>query len=283
MSTPRRTTAWLLAAPGGLWLLVFFVAPIAVMFGYSFMPRGIYGGVEPGFTFEHYRRFLEPLYLAVVGRTVGLAFATTALCLLLGFPMAWTIARAGRWRRVLLVLVVVPLWTSFLVRTYALMFLLRDAGVVNTLLLRLGLIHEPLALLYTPGAVLLGLVCGHLPLMVLPVYASLEKLDPALLEAAEVLGARPFSRFRRIILPLALPGIAAGCLLVFIPALGAYLVPDLLGGARQMMLGNLVQNQFSAARNWPFGAAASFAVMAVVIAGQLLWLRRRGRDPRGLA
>jgi spermidine/putrescine transport system permease protein len=236
--------------------------------------------VRPGFTVEHYRRFLEPLYLAVLGRTAGLALVTTTLCLLLGVPMAWTIARATRWRRVLLFLVVVPLWTSFLVRTYALMFLLRDAGLVNALLLELGLIRQPLTLLYTPGAVLLGLVSGYLPLMVLPVYASLEKLDPALLEAAEVLGARPFSRFRRVVLPLAMPGIAAGCLLVFIPALGAFLVPDLLGGARQIMLGNLVQNQFAAARNWPFGAAASFVVMAVVLAGQVAWLGRAGRAER---
>jgi len=279
----RRPVAWLLAAPGVIWLLVFFAVPILLMFGYSFMPRGIYGGVQPGFTLEHYRRFAEPLYLAVLGRTVWLALVTTALCLLLGIPMAWTIARARRWRRVLLFLVVVPLWTSFLVRTYALMFLLRDTGIINALLLQLGLVQQPLSLLYTPGAVLLGLVSGHLPLMVLPVYASLEKLDPTLLEAAEVLGARPWSRFRRVVLPLALPGIIAGCLLVFIPALGAFLVPDLLGGARQIMLGNLVQNQFAAARNWPFGAAASFVVMGAVLAGQLLWLSRRGRDPRGLA
>ncbi len=265
-----------LAGPGVAWLLVFFAAPIAIMFGYSFMPRGIYGGVEPGVTLEHYARFLDPLYLRVVWRTVALALLTTALCLALGYPMAWLIARAGRWRHLLLVLVVVPLWTSFLVRTYALMFLLRDAGPVNAILLGLGVVTEPVPLLYSPFAVLLGLVAGHLPLMVLPLYASLEKLDPALLEAAEVLGARPASRLARVIWPLSLPGVAAGCLLVFIPALGAFLTPDLLGGARQAMLGNLVQNQFAAARNWPFGAAISFIVMAAVLAAQALWVRRRG-------
>ena len=272
------TQVALLIGPGGLWLVVFFVLPLAVMFAYSLMPRGLYGGVIPGFTFEHYRRFLDPLYLGVLGRTLTLSLLCTALCLVLGYPLAWVIARSGRWKHLLLFLVVLPLWTSFLVRTYALIFLLRDGGLVNHLLQAIGLTDHPLTLLYTPGAVLLGLVYGHLPLMVLPVYASLERLDPALLEAAEVLGARPFSRLRRVILPLSLPGVAAGAMLVFIPSLGAFLTPDLLGGAKQVMIGNLVQNQFGPARNWPFGAAASFVVMAVVLAAVLVYLRRRDRE-----
>ena len=165
-----------------------------------------------------------------------------------------------------------------LVRTFAMIFLLRDTGLINSLLLRLGLIAEPLTLLYTPFAVLLGLVYGFLPFMVLPIYASLEKLDPALLEAAEVLGARPGSRFFRVTLPLSLPGMIAGCLLVFVPALGSFITSDLLGGAKQVMIGNLVQNQFTSARNWPFGSAVSFVLMALVLVAVMVSLRLR--DPR---
>jgi len=275
---PQLAAASLLG-PGTLWLLLFFFVPIAVVFAYSFMTRGVYGGVTGGFTLEHYRRFLDPLYLGVFRRTVTLAVSCTVLCLAVGYPMAYTIARAGRWKSLLLFLVVVPLWTSFLVRTYALIFLLRDTGFVNAVLLALGVVREPLVLLYTPGAVLAGLVYGYLPLMVLPIYVSLEKLDPTLLEAAEVLGARPLARFWRITLPLSAPGVVAGAMLVFIPALGAFLTPDLLGGAKQMMIGTLVQNQFGAARNWPFGSAASFILMAVVLVAVLAYLRLRDRAP----
>jgi spermidine/putrescine transport system permease protein len=156
------------------------------------------------------------------------------------------------------------------------MFLRRDTGLINTWLLELGLIGEPLTMLYTPGAVMAGLVYGYLPFMVLPIYASLEKLDLSLLEAAEVLGARPAARFRQITLPLSMPGVVAGCLLVFIPALGAFLTPDLLGGAKHVMIGNLVQNQFSSARNWPFGSAAAFVLMTVVLVSVFGYLRARG-------
>src|SRR6185436_11307401 len=187
----------------------------------------------------------------------------TAACLLLGYPVAWIIARSRRHRGLLLLLIVLPFWTSFLVRTFAMIFLLRDSGLVNSLLLAAGLIRAPLPLLYTPFAVLLGLVYGFLPFMNLPIYASLEKLDPTLLEAAETLGAPPLAGFRRITLPLSLPGVVAGCFLVFIPAMGSFLTSDLLGGAKELMVGNLIQNQFAAARNWPFGSAASFVVTAL--------------------
>jgi spermidine/putrescine transport system permease protein len=199
------------------------------------------------------------------------------VCLLLGYPVAYLVARAGRWRAVLLFLVVLPFWTSFLVRTFAMIFLLRDSGLVNTVLLGLGLIEAPLTLLYTPFAVLLGLVYGFLPFMILPIYASLEKLDPTLLEAAETLGATPMARFWRITLPLSLPGVVAGCFLVFIPAMGSFLTSDLLGGAKELMIGNLIQNQFAAARNWPFGSAASFVVTALVLVSVAAYLRVRDR------
>jgi spermidine/putrescine transport system permease protein len=276
----RRPTAgsWALLTPGLLWLALFFAAPLAVLLGYSVMHRGTYGGVAPGFTVEHYQRFLDPLYLAVAWRTLWISLAATGLSLLLGYPVAYVIARSGRWRNALLFLVILPFWTSFLVRTYAIIVLLREGGVVNATLMGVGLTTAPLDLLYTPGAVLAGLVYGYLPFMILPIYASLERLDLDLLDAAEALGARAFSRFRRVTLPLSLPGVAAGSLLVFIPALGAFLTPDLLGGAKTMMLGNLVQNQFGPARNWPFGAAISFALMGVVFVGLLAWLRVRDAE-----
>ena len=269
---------WALALPGLGWLVLFFVVPLGLIVAFSLMPRGPYGGVEPGFTLEAYRQFFIPVYLRTLGRTAVLALVCTALCLLLGFPVAWAIARSGRWKTPLLVLVVLPLWTSFLVRTFAVIFLLRDTGLVNQWLLSAGIIRQPLALLYTPGAVLAGLVYGLLPFMVLPIYASLEKLDLALLEAAEALGARGASRFRRVVIPLAMPGIVAGALLVFVPALGSFLTPDLLGGAKQLMIGNLIQNQFASARNWPFGSAASLVMLTVVLAGVVAWLRFRERS-----
>ncbi len=276
--------AWALLAPGGFWLFLFFLVPILVMLVYSFMPRGIYGGVEPGFTFEHYARFFDPLYLEVLQRTFLWSIGCTLICLSLGSPVAYAIVRAGRWRNLLLFLVILPFWTSFLVRTFAMIFLMRDTGLINNWLLELRLIDQPLTILYTPLAVMVGLVYGFLPFMILPIYASLEKLDPSLLEAAEVLGARPGARFRQVTLPLSMPGVVAGCLLVFIPALGSFLTSDLLGGAKQMMIGNLVQNQFSSARNWPFGSAASFIVMALVLAAVMIYLRVKdqsgGREGR---
>jgi spermidine/putrescine transport system permease protein len=283
----RRLLRWLasrpgaagaaLLAPGGLWLLAFFAAPIGVMLGYSLMRRGVYGGVEAAFTLEQYRRLFDPLYLGILWRTVLWSLACTALCLVLGYPVAYLIARARRWRQVLLFLVVLPFWTSFLVRTFAMIFLLRDTGFVNSALLGLGLVDRPITLLYTPFAVVLGLVYGFLPLTILPIYASLEKLDDALLEAAEVLGARPAARFTRVVLPLSLPGVVAGSLLTFIPALGSFVTSDLLGGAKQVMIGNLIQNQFTVSRNWPFGAALSFVLMALVLVPVLGYLRRRDR------
>ena len=275
---PRpQARAWLLLAPGTFWLVAFFLVPILIMLAYSLMPRGIYGGVEPGFTLEHYTRFFDPLYLDILHRTFVWSVACTVICLLLGYPVAYVIARSGRWKNLLLFLVVLPFWTSFLVRTFAMIFLLRDTGLVNTWLVRLGV--DPITMLYTPFAVVLGLVYGFLPFMILPIYASLEKLDLSLLEAAEVLGARPAARFRQVTLPLSMPGVVAGCLLVFIPALGSFLTSDLLGGAKQLMIGNLVQNQFSAARNWPFGSAASFIVMALVLAAVMLYLKVKDRGP----
>ena len=262
--------------PSWIWLGVLFVAPFTIVLAYGFLSRGPYGGVEQPPTLENFQRLFDPLYLRILLRSFVTAALATALCLVIAFPAALFIARSTRWRNLYLQLIMLPFWTSFLVRTYAWIFLLRETGLINTTLQAIGLIHAPLPLLYNDGAVLLGLVYGYVPFMVLPIYATLERLDPSLAEAAADLGARPLTTVFRVIVPLAKPGIIAGSVLVFVPCLGAYLTPDLLGGGRTVLIGNLVQNQFTTARDWPFGSAVSIALMIVVTL--LLWafLRREG-------
>lgn len=259
--------------PAATWLLLWFGVPIAIMATYAFRPRHLLGGVYPGWTTVHVARLLDPLYLGILGESVVIAAVATVITLLLSYPIALLIARATRWRSLLLLLVVLPFWTSFLVRTYATVFLLRDTGPLNQLLMALGLATEPIQLLYTTGAVLFGLVTCSIPFAVLPIYASLEKLDPVLLEAAEALGATEWRRFVRVTWPLTVPGVVAGALLVFIPTLGSFLTSDLLGGAKVVLIGNLIQNQFTSGRNWPFGSALAFLLMAVVLVGMLVRLR----------
>jgi len=258
-------------------MALLFFAPLLIVFAYSLLTRGTYGGVVQPWTIENYRRVFDPLYAEILWRSVWIALVSTAFCLLLGFPLALYIARSGRRKTLLLNLVMLPFWTSFLIRTYAWMFLLRDTGLINSLLESLHLIREPLPLLFNPGAVVLGLVYGYLPFMVLPLYATLEKLDPALLDAAADLGASPWIALWRVVVPLSKPGILAGSLLVFIPCLGAYLTPDLMGGGKTVMIGNLVQNQFTTARDWPFGAAVSLLLMILVLIVTLA-LRRSGEE-----
>ena len=270
----NRLRAWCLA-PSAAVLVVLFLAPLTILLAYTMLTRGAYGGTALPWTVENWVRLADPLYLGILGRSVGVAVVSTGICLVLGFPLALFIARAGRRKHWYLYLVILPFWTSFLVRTYAWMFLLRDTGLINSALLALGVIEEPLPLLYNYGAVVLGLVYGYLPFMVLPVYATLERLDPALLEAASDLGARPWQALRRVIVPLAMPGIRAGSILVFIPCLGAYLTPDLLGGGKTILVGTLIQNQFTNARDWPFGAALSLGVMAVVMVLLMGLIRRQ--------
>jgi spermidine/putrescine transport system permease protein len=270
-----KLRSWFLI-PAWVWLAALFAAPLVVILSYSLLTRGAYGGIELPWTWESYTRLFDPLYLGILLRSALIALAATALCLVLAFPAALFISLAKRHKYLYLQLVMLPFWSSFLVRTYAWLFLLRDTGLVNTALQATGIIREPLPLLYNTGAVLLGLVYAYLPFMVLPIYATLERLDPALLEAAADLGARPWSVLARVIVPLTRPGIAAGCILVFIPSLGAYLTPDLLGGGRVVMAGNLVQNQFTSARDWPFGSAVSILLMALVTVAVWRYLRREG-------
>ncbi len=263
-----------LLLPTRIWLGVLFILPLLIVAAYSFLTRGDYGGVEHPWTIDNYTRILDPLYGEILLRSILMAAAATAFCLVLGFPFALFISGSGPRKNLYLQLVTLPFWTSFLVRIYAWLFLLRDTGLINTVLLKLGLIAQPLPLLYNNGAVLLGLVYGYLPYMVLPIYAAIEKLDPALLEAAADLGAPPARAIWRVTVPLAIPGMLAGAVLVFIPTLGAYLTPDLLGGGKTVMAGNLIQNQFTTARDWPFGSAVSLALMAVSMLLLLPILRR---------
>jgi spermidine/putrescine transport system permease protein len=260
----NRLRAWFLA-PSWAVMLALFLAPLAIILAYSLLTRGTYGGISLPWTAESYRRLVDPIYLAILWRSFWIAGVSTVFCLVLGFPLALFISRSGKRKDLYLSLVMLPFWTSFLVRTYAWMFLLRDTGLINTLLEKLGLIHGPMPLLYNDGAVILGLVYGYLPFMVLPLYATLERLDRNLLEASADLGARPWATLMHVMVQLCASGIRAGAILVFIPCLGAYLTPDLLGGGKSVMIGNLIQNQFTTARDWPFGSAVSLALMAVVM------------------
>jgi spermidine/putrescine transport system permease protein len=252
-------------APAGLVMVAIFFLPLLIVVAYSFLTRGAYGGVQLPFSLDSYARLFDPLYLAIAWRSFWIAAVSTLLCLFFGFPLALYIALYSRHKYLLLNLVMLPFWTSFLIRTYAWMFLLRDTGIINTGLQAMHLIDQPLPLLFNTGAVILGLVYGYLPFMVLPLYATIEKLDTSLLDAAADLGANPLIAIARIVVPLSRSGMVAGCLLVFIPCLGAYLTPDLMGGGKTVMIGNLVQNQFTASRDWPFGAALSLVLMIVVL------------------
>lgn len=267
----------LVLGPGAFWLLVFFLIPLGVVLAYSFASRGAYGQVIWRLTLENYTRFFDWLYIRVFLVSVWIALLTTVICLVIGYPFAFVMARVPRrWRNALLVLVMVPFWTNFLVRTYAIMLLLRNEGLINSALRWLGIIEQPVTMLFTTFAVVLGLVYGYLPFMILPLYASIEKFDFTLVEAAQDLGANTWQVFTRVMLPLTMPGVVAGSILVFIPSVGAFVTPDLLGGGKVVMIGNLIQQQFLTVRHWPFGSAVSFVLMAVVLISTMAYFRVGG-------
>ncbi len=267
-----------LIAPALLWLVLFFAVPLVIVFVYSFLTRGTYGQVIWDFNLGNYVRVFDSLYVRIFLRSLRVAALTTMLCLAVGYPLGYFIARRRPRRRgILLLLLVVPFWTNFLVRTYAWRVILSNEGPINSLLMGLGLTNRPVPMLFTEFAVLVGLVYSYLPEMVLPIYAAVERLDFNLVQAAHDLYANDFQAFRRVVLPLTMPGILAGSILVFIPCLGAFVTPDILGGARTVMLGNLIQQQFLTARDWPFGSAVSFVLMAVMLVGTLIYFRQGGR------
>jgi spermidine/putrescine transport system permease protein len=275
----ERRRGFLLAVPTLIWLALFFIAPLLIVLVVSVLTRGSRGAIILPLTLEHYERILGPVFRPVFIDTLWISLLTTVICLLLGYPLAFFIStrRSKRMQNIALFLVILPFWTNFLVRTYAWRVLLGTEGTVNVTLLNLGLISEPLALLNTNIAVLIGLVYGFLPFMVLPIYSSVERFDFRLVEAAHDLGANDIRAFLRVVFPLTLPGVVAGCILVFIPAIGSFITPDLLGGTAGIMIGNLIQGQFRGSGNWPLGSAASVVMMGIVLLGLVvyMWMGRR--------
>ena len=271
-----RVWGWLLLAPLLLWLVAFVVVPMGILVVYSFASRDDLGRMVFDFTLNNYARVIDPIYLRIFGRSIGYAALTTGICLVVGYPAAWFIARQPEaMRQRLLLLVMVPFWTSFLIRTYAWIAILKGEGLLNGMLHYTRIITAPLDLLYTPTAVMIGLVYAYLPFMMLPIYASAEKLDGTLVEAAHDLGAGPLRVFTSVIFPLTWPGIAAGIMLVFVPAIGMFAVTDLMGGARVPLIGNVIQSQFTRARNWPFGAALGVVFTLMFVVSYIAVLRRR--------
>lgn len=275
----ERLTLGVLLSPSLFWLIVFFMVPLLVILIYGFLDRGTYGGIEWVFQLDNYIRFADQLYLRIFLRSFVIALSTTMICLLMGYPMAyWMASRSPKVRNTLLLLLMLPFWTNFVIRTYAWRFIIAREGILNDFLMATGLISEPLVLLFTDKAVILGLVYGWVVGMVLPCYASLVGLDRSLLEAARDLYANSFRTFLRVTLPLTLPGIVSGSILVFVPSFGAFVTPDLLGGGKADMIGNLIQQQFGSATDWPFGSAISTILMVVMLAGTLLYFRSLRSD-----
>jgi len=269
---------WLLLSPLLLWLLLFVIAPAAILLVYSFCRRDALGQVVYDFNLENYKRVFDPIYLRILWRSLFFAGLSTLFCLVIGYPVAYFIGKAAEnMRNLLLVLVMIPFWTSFLIRTYAWITILKSEGLLNSLMLSTGLVSLPIEIMYTPAAVIIGLVYAYLPFMILPIYGSVEKLDNALVEAAMDLGAGPLRAFSTVILPLTWPGMVAGALLVFVPALGMFAITDLMGGARVPMVGNVIQNQFLQARDWPFGSALGVTLMTLFIL--VFWLCSRKLKP----
>jgi len=279
----RRSRGPLIVVPAAVFLILFFTLPLLIVVAISFVERGRAGGVKLPlvFTFEYYQRLVDPLYLGIFWSSVRIGLVVTLACVLVGYPVALFISRvAPRRRNAMLLLVMIPFWTNFLVRTYALKLLLSAEGVVNNLLLGAGLVQAPLDLLFNNFAVVLGLVYGYFPFAVLPMYASIEKFDLTLVEAAGDLGANLRRAFLRIMLPLTAPGIIASVILVFVPVVGAFITPDIMGGGKVEMIGTLINRQFGVARNWPFGSAMSLALMLMVVVGVIYYLRSSQESER---
>ena len=287
---------WLLSAPALFLIAVAGVGPLLIVLIYSFLAPGNYGDVKWEFSTQAwFSVFLErdifdntisiaDAHVSILWRSIKLAVATTLLSLLFGFPTAYFIAsRPARYRQVWLFLITIPFWTNMLIRGFAIQEMIRNEGLVNTILMKLGIISAPIQMLYTDFAILLGMAYVHLPLMVLPLYASMEKLDFRLVEAGYDLYATRFQVLRRIIVPLVKPGIIAGSILVFIPALSSYVIPRILGGGKNLMIGNLIELQFGQGRNWPLGASLSITLVIIVLAAMLYYVKNAGKTGGGHA
>lgn len=287
-----------LIAPGALWMILFFNLPLFIVLFISLVERGRAGGIKvpPTFTLGNYGLFFNScasafagadcnpfLYLNIYANSVRIAVIVTAVCILMGYPLSYFIAqRHPRWRDAYLLLVMIPFWTNFLVRTYALKQVLGADGIINSALLGLGLIQRPLDLLFNEFAVIVGLAYGYLPFAVLPMYASIEKFDFALMEAAADLGANAVRSFLRVMLPMTMPGVVAAIVLTFVPVVGAFITPDIMGGGKVEMIATLINRQFGSSRNWPLGAAISLVLMSLVLVGVIIYFRSGGEETRAM-
>lgn len=262
----RRLTSFLLILPGLGWLTAFMIVPCLIIFFFSFFERGVYGGIDYIFNFGNFIRSLEPIYRSIFFNSARIAATTTLVALLIAYPAAYAISLAPRQRQTgYLFLVMLPFWSNYLIRTYAWIVLLNREGLINKSLTGAGLIDQPLNILYNEFAVITGLVYNYVPFVILAIYASLQRLNPEIREASEDLGAPAWKTFLRVTLPLTLPGVAAGSVFVFVLSIGNFITPDLLGGGRIVMVGNLIYDQFLSARDWPFGAALSLVLIFIMM------------------
>lgn len=274
--------AYSMLSPTLFWLLLFLLVPLGFITVISFTTNLGFGGILYEFSTEAYRLAFSAIYAKVIWNSLLWSGIGTILCLIIAYPFAYFIAHAGKWKNLLLLLVMVPFWTNFLILIYAWIVLLNSKGVINNLLLSIGLISEPIAMLYTPYAVVIGIVYGFLPFMVLPIYASIEQLDHSYLEAAEDLGAGPVKAFIRVTLPLTAPGIFAGILLTFIPALSVFVITDLLTGGKLLMVGNIIRDAFIVEMNWQLGSALSLLLTIIVLIAIYLFMKFTSSEDRNL-
>ncbi len=262
----NRLKSVILLGPGLGWLALLMVVPCGLIFTYAFFERGIYGGIDHVFTFKNFVRAADPLYLGIFLRSAKIAFLATIIAILIAYPAAYAITLAPRrWQTGLLILVILPFWSNYLIRTYAWIVMLNREGLINNTLQGAGFIDEPLSLLYNNFAVIVGLVYNYTPFVVLAIYSSLNRINVETIEASEDLGAPAWTTFYRVILPQTVPGIAAGGVFVFVLSIGNFITPDLLGGGRLQMVGNLIYDQFLSARDWPFGATLSMFLIAIMM------------------
>ena len=283
----ERVRSGLTAGPAIGWVTLFLLIPLLGIIATSFLTRGVYGDVQMTLTLSNYKRFLgfgafgfEPLYPLIILRSLAMAAGTVVLCVATAFPLAFFIAKLpARWKNVALMLVIIPFWTNLLIRTYAWQIVLSNTGWLAQAATAIGLLKPGEALFPSTFAVFIGMLCDYLPFLVMPLYASVEKIDWSIAEAASDLGANRWGVFRHALLPQALPGLMAGIILVFVPACGQFVIPDLLGGAKTVMLGNAIQQQFGPSRDWPFGSAIACLAMLVVMLG--LWLYAKSAGEKG--
>lgn len=263
MNTLKRN---ILLIPGLAWIFIFLILPCILIISLSFFERGIYGGIDYNFNFENYSRVVEFTYLKILLNSSKIAFLSGFFAVLFGYPAAYFIYKApAKYQIALLFLVILPFWSNYLIRTYAWMVLLNNQGLINTILINLNIIKEPLNILYTEFSVIIGLIYNYLPFVILSIYSSISKLDQNLIEASKDLGGSSIKTFFLVTLPLTLPGVAAGFIFVFVLSIGNFITPDLLGGGKFLMIGNLIYDQFLSARDWPFGASLSFVLIFIML------------------